>query len=71
MQMGNTLTVRLPDEIAEWLNEIAQKAGMSRGAIIRAELERARRASERPFLRLAGAVQGPPDLSTRKGFSRK
>ena len=25
----------------------------------------------RPFLRLAGAVKGPVNLSTRKGFSRK
>jgi hypothetical protein len=35
------------------------------------ELERARDSGERPFLRLAGAVDGPPDLSARKGFSRK
>jgi hypothetical protein len=24
-----------------------------------------------PFMRLAGAVKGDPDLSVRKGFSRK
>ena len=27
--------------------------------------------SVRPFLRLAGAIAGPRDLSTRKGFSQK
>jgi hypothetical protein len=33
-------------------------------------LERARAAgSGRPFMRLAGSVRGPKDLSTRKGFS--
>ena len=34
-------------------------------------LEKARDAAELPFLRWAGAVSGPADLSTRKGFSRK
>jgi predicted transcriptional regulator len=69
--MGNTLTVRLPDDLAEWLDEAARKSGVSRGHIIRMELERAQKSSKRPFLRLAGAVEGPADLSTRKGFSRK
>jgi len=35
------------------------------------ELEKARKESTQPFLRLAGAVDGPSNLSTRKGFSRK
>jgi len=69
--MGNTLTVRLPEDIAEWLDEVAQRSGVSRGRIIRMELERARKSSKKAFLRLAGAVEGPADLSTRKGFSRK
>jgi hypothetical protein len=29
-----------------------------------------RASSKRLFLRLAGAAEGPADLSTRKGFSR-
>jgi hypothetical protein len=70
-QMSNTLTIRLPDELAEWLSEAARKAGVPRGRIVRMELERARNSGKRPFLRLAGAVAGPPDLSVRKGFSRK
>lgn len=69
--MGNTLTVRLPEDLARWLDETARKTGMSRGRVIRNELERARSSSKRSFLRLAGAFEGPPDLSTRKGFSRK
>jgi predicted transcriptional regulator len=69
--MGNTLTVRLPEELAEWLDETARKSGVSRGRIVRMELEKARTSSKQPFMRLAGAGEGPPNLSSRKGFSRK
>lgn len=70
-QMGNTLTVRLPVDLAEWLDQAAEAAGVSRSRIVRMELDRARKSSKRPFLHLAGAVVGPVGLSTRKGFSRK
>jgi len=71
MQMSNTLTIRLPDELAEWLTQTARKTGVPRGRIIRQQLEKARSSEGRPFLRLAGAIAGPTDLSMRKGFSRK
>src|ERR1035437_5487714 len=70
-QMSNTLTVRLSQDLAEWLDQAARRSGVSRGGIVRMELERARKPSKQPFLRLAGAVEGPADLSMRKGFSRK
>ena len=38
---------------------------------VRQELEKARNAAKRPFLRWPGAIAGPSDLSMRKGFSRK
>ena len=69
--MSNTLTIRLPDDLAQWLEEASRKSGIPRGRIVKMELERAQKASGRPFLRLAGVVDGPRDLSTRKGFSRK
>lgn len=69
--MSDTFTVRLPQDLAEWLDGAAHRAGMSRGAIIRMELERARKSPQKRFLRLAGAIEGPTDLSARKGFSRK
>jgi len=69
--MGNTLTVRIPEDLASWLDDAARKAGVSRGQLVRSELERARKSSKKPFLRLAGAVSGPKDLSLRKGFSTK
>ena len=70
-QMGTSLTIRLPEKLAAWLSDTARKSGMSRGHIVRAELERAKASSDRPFLRLAGAIALPANLSTRKGFSRK
>lgn len=71
LRMSNTLTVRLPDDLATWLDETARKTGVPRGRIVRMELERARKMSKRPFLRLVGSIDGAPDLSTRKGFSKK
>lgn len=68
--MGNTITVRLPEDLAEWLSTASQKAGVPRGRIVRDQLQLARKAEKRPFLRLAGSVDGPRDLSVRKGFSR-
>jgi hypothetical protein len=70
-QMSNAITVRLPEDLAEWLETAARKAGIPKGRIVRQELERARNAAKRPFLRWSGAVAGPSDLSMRKGFSRK
>jgi len=61
----------MPDDLAQWLEEIARKTGVPKGRIIREQLEKARQAKGQPFLRLAGAVTGPANLSTRKGFSRK
>jgi predicted transcriptional regulator len=69
--MGNTITVRIPDDLARWLDETARKSGVPKGRIIREELEKARKSESQPFLRLAGAVSGPANLSSRKGFSRK
>lgn len=69
--MGNTITVRLPDDLAEWLNNTATKLGVSQGKIIRDQLEKARTTEDCPFLYLAGRVSAAPDLSVRKGFSTK
>lgn len=69
--MRNTITVRLPDELAEWLEDTATQSGVSQGRIIREQLEKARSQEAQPFLRLAGKVSGAADLSMRKGFSKK
>ncbi|MBI2682677.1 MAG: hypothetical protein HYX26_05585 [Acidobacteriales bacterium] len=67
------MTVRLPEDLARWLRDHARRMGLPAGRIIRDELERARSGThpEKRFLRLAGVIEGPPDLSQRKGFSSK
>ncbi|MDQ6662839.1 MAG: hypothetical protein M3Z23_00405 [Acidobacteriota bacterium] len=73
--MRNTLTIRLPDDLSEWLASTAEKLRAPRGRIIREQLEKARSSQgssqESSFMRFAGAIDGPADLSTRKGFSKK
>jgi len=70
-QMRNTISVRLPEELAAWLESTASKAGVSQGKLIRDRLEEVRAREDRPFLRLAGKVSGHANLSLRKGFSKK
>jgi predicted transcriptional regulator len=69
-RMRKTISVRLPEDLVEWLSDTAQKTGVPQSRIVREQLEKARASQKRPFLRLAGAVNGPRDLSRRKGFSR-
>jgi hypothetical protein len=69
--MGLTITVRLSKERAAGLETAAAKSGVSQGKIVRDQLEKARASSgAQTFMRLAGTVRGPKDLSTRKGFCR-
>ncbi|HEX4136350.1 MAG TPA: ribbon-helix-helix protein, CopG family [Bryobacteraceae bacterium] len=68
--MSNTITLRLPEDLAEWLDSASRRAGVPRSRIVRDQLQLARKREKRPFLRLAGSVRGPRDLSTRKGFSQ-
>jgi hypothetical protein len=68
--MSHTITVRLDPELAAWLEEESKKTGVPQGRIIRQQLERAKAGSAQRFMRLAGRVQGPKNLSARKGFSR-
>jgi hypothetical protein len=74
--MGITLTVRIDDDLARWLDETARKRGLSRGKLVRDQLAKGRKAGNKvgaqaSFMRLAGSVVGPKDLSARKGFSRR
>jgi hypothetical protein len=70
--MADTITIRLPDDLADWLRSTARKTGIPVGRLVREELERAKNESgDKPFMKYCGSISGPPDLSTRKGFSRK
>ena len=69
--MSQTITIRLTPDLAEWLDATAAKSGVSQGKIVRDQLEQARKqAASQSFMRLAGTVRGPKDLSRRKGFTR-
>ena len=69
--MSQTITIRLNRELADWLEKTAARTGVSQGQLVREQLEKAKGAGAgRAFLRLAGAIRGPKDLSKRKGFSR-
>ena len=69
--MGQTITVRLSKDLAAWLEHVAAKTGMPQGKIVRDQLEKARTSNrQQAFMRLAGVMRGPKDLSARKGFSR-
>lgn len=70
--MSHTITVRLTEQSAAWLAETARRTGLPAGRIIREQLEKARAESgNQRFLRLAGQISGPPNLSSRKGFARR
>ena len=69
--MSKAVTVRISSDLAQWLDETSRKTGVPKGRIIREELEKARKSEGRPFMQLAGVVDGPANLSSRKGFSRK
>lgn len=72
MQMGNTITIRLPEELSAWLRSISRKTGVPVGRLVREQIERAKRETgNKSFMRFSGSIDGPPDLSARKGFSRK
>ena len=71
MRMGHTITVRLSKELAAWLEHASAKTGVPQGKIVRDQLEKAQAAGRHgAFMRLAGVVRGPKDLSMRKGFRR-
>jgi hypothetical protein len=69
--MSHTITVRIPKDLARWLEETAATSGISQGQLVREQLEKAKAGgSNQSFMRLAGVVHGAPDLSARKGFSK-
>lgn len=69
--MERRLNVRLPRDLAEWLEHTAARTGSSKTKIVLEALEEAREGeSDRRFLTLAGSVRGAPHLSRRRGFLR-
>ena len=70
--MSNTLTIRLPEDMVAWLKESSRRTGVPVGRLIRQQLELAKaKQGKQNFMRHAGTMSGPRDLSSRKGYSRK
>jgi len=70
--MEDTITIRVTSDLSAWLKSTARKTGIPVSRLIREQLERAKRETgEKPFLRYAGIMSGPPDLSSRRGYSKK
>lgn len=69
LSMSNTITIRLPEELDQWLEKESKRTGLPKGRIVREHLELSRtRKARQPFLDLAGSVEGAPGLSRRRGF---
>jgi hypothetical protein len=70
--MTYRLTIRLPDELVVWLKEVSRRTGVPVSQLVREQVESAKsKEGKQRFMRHVGAIKGgPPDLSSRKGFSR-
>lgn len=70
--MSNTLTVRLPADLLDRLRQVARRTGLPLGRVVRESLETTlSKQAEQPWRKYAGVIKGgPPDVSSRKGFSR-
>ena len=70
--MRSTLTIRLPDDLAEALGEASRSTGVPKGDIVRqavaAHLKK--RGGRSVMSRHFGTVRGPADLSTNKVYRR-
>jgi len=70
--MSHTITIRIDGALADWFEDTSRRTGRSQGEIIREQLERARAEKKQSrFMRLGGCIDGPRELSSRKGFSKR
>jgi hypothetical protein len=75
--MSNTLTIRLPEELLERLREKARRTGIPMGRVVRQFVESGLSqdvpaSKNQAWRKYVGILKdGPPDLSSRKGYSRK
>ena len=75
--MSNTLSIRFSDELLERLREKSRRSGIPVGRVVKQYVEsglsqETRTSGNQAWRKYVGIIKGgPPDLSTRKGFSRK
>ena len=69
--MSHTISVRLPENTNQRLEERARKTDRTRSAIVKEALEQSLHTEPKAFMALAGSIEGVPTLSQRKGFAEK
>jgi predicted DNA-binding protein len=71
MHMGNTITIRLPQELIDRLRQKSRRTGLPVGRVVREAVESSfSREEKNPLLEFAGVIKGGPrNVSSRKGFS--
>jgi predicted DNA-binding protein len=68
--MSNTLTIRLPEELLQRLREKSRRTGLPMGRVVRQAVENSLQQDEPAWMKYAGTMSGPKNLSSRKGYSR-
>jgi len=69
--MSNTITLRLPDELLVRLREKSRRIGLPVNRVIKQSIETALANEPEPaWMKYAGTISGPRNLSARKGYSR-
>ena len=71
--MSNTLTVRFPEDLLKRLREKSRRTGLPMGHVVRQSLEATLESQpNETWRKYVGILKdAPPDLSSRKGYSRK
>ena len=70
-RMSNTLTIRLSEELLKRLREKSRRTGLPVGRVVRESLESTLGDENEPaWMKYAGTMTGPKNLSSRKGYSR-
>ena len=75
--MSNTLSIRLPEELMDRLREKARRTGLPVGGVVHQYVEiglsrDAPASKNQAWRKYVGILRdGQPDLSSRKGYSRK
>jgi len=68
----STLTISLPEDAAAWLQENSVRTGRTADEFVLEQIKKARvDEDEKPWMKLAGCVSGPRDLSMREGFGER
>ena len=68
--MSNTISIRLPEELLKRLRDKSRRTGLPVNRVVRQAVENDLRHDEPPWMKYAGTLSGPKDLSSRKGYSR-